>query len=576
MRGTLHGSFHCIVIAGMILPGTPLPLQARQPASLPPSPSADGHEPADSFPRKKDSIHRIGQPTPEEQFYVELINRARANPGAEGKRLAQTGDMDVQESYRFFSVDLERMKSEFASLSKKPPLAINVKLTDAARGHSRDMFKKEFQGHTGSDGSSIGERASRAGYSWKSIAENVYAFAESVWHGHAGFQVDWGEGSGGMQPGRGHRMNIHGNFREVGVGVVKGSKGDVGPQLVTQNFGSAKTSTAFVTGVAYYDLDKDGFYSPGEGIGGLSVSAKGASQRSVTANSGGYAIPIPSTSATRRVDFSGLGFSHSVNATISGGANVKVDFKPAYTPPKVSGPGNPTVGRNATYTFPAVKGATAYDWRVVRESPARNDSAEGLSRGSVDSAGGYSRLSKTAKFSGGAAYHFAHVQLNRDESFTYTPEFLPGPKAAIAFRSRLGWATKTQTAKIQASTNEGKAWVDVYSQSGSGSAGESTFQSRSANLGRFAGKPVRLRFLYTMQKGSSAFSQTSPDTGWIVDDIVFTDVGELTAPTITRAGSSRSFAFKPATAGTHHLSARPIVSGGSFPFGPMLKVVARK
>ena len=30
------------------------------------------------------------------------------------------------------------------------------------------------------------------------------------------------------------------------------------------------------------------------------------------------------------------------------------------------------------------------------------------------------------------------------------------------------------------------------------------------------------------------------------------------------------------SAGTHHLSARPIVSGGSFPFGPMLKVVARK
>jgi hypothetical protein len=213
---------------------------------------------------------------------------------------------------------------------------------------------------------------------------------------------------------------------------------------------------------------------------------------------------------------------------------------------------------------------------VVRESPARADSAEDLSRGSVDSAGGYSRLSKAAKFSGAAAYHFAHAQLNRDESFTYTSEFLPGSKAGITFRSRLGWATKTQTAKVQVSTNGGKAWVDVYAQTGSGSAGETAFQSRSTNLGRFAGMPLRIRFLYTMQTGSSAFAQTSTDTGWIVDDIVFTDLGELTAPTITRAGSTRSFVFKPATAGTHHLSARPIVSGGPFPFGPMLKVVARK
>lgn len=531
---------------------------------------------AASTPHAALAVYSIGQPTAEEQHHVELINRARANPGAEGKRLAQTGDPDVLSAYRFFSVDLALMQREFSALPVRPPLAIHAKLTDAARGHSRDMLNKKFQGHTGSDGSSIGQRATRAGYSWKSIAENVYAFAKSVWDGHAGFQVDWGGGPGGMQTGRGHRMNIHGDYREVGIGVVKGINGDYGPQVVTQNFGSPRTSAAFVTGVAYYDLDKDGFYSPGEGIGGLSVSAKGASQRSVTANSGGYAIPIPSTSATRRVDFSGLGFAHSVNATISGGANVKVDFKPAYTAPGVSGPGNITVSRNATYTFPAVKGATAYDWRMVRESPSRADSAEDLSRGSVDSAGGYSRLSKAAKFSGAAAYHFAHAQLNRDESFTYTSEFLPGSKAAVAFRSRLGWATKTQTAKVQVSTDGGKSWVDVYSQTGSGSAGETAFQSRSANLGRFAGMPLRIRFLYTMQTGSPAFTQTSTDTGWIVDEILFTDLGELTAPTITRVGSTRSFVFKPATAGTHHLSARPIVSGGPFPFGPMFKVIAQK
>src|SRR6476620_15457 len=39
--------------------------------------------------------YSIGDPTPEEQLYVEFINRARANPPAEGLRLAQTTDPDI-------------------------------------------------------------------------------------------------------------------------------------------------------------------------------------------------------------------------------------------------------------------------------------------------------------------------------------------------------------------------------------------------------------------------------------------------------------------------------------------------
>ena len=45
---------------------------------------------------------------------------------------------------------------------------------------------------------------------------------------------------GGMQTGRGHRANIHSaNFREIGVGVTLGTNGAIGPQLVTQDFGTS-------------------------------------------------------------------------------------------------------------------------------------------------------------------------------------------------------------------------------------------------------------------------------------------------------------------------------------------------
>lgn len=49
-------------------------------------------------------LYSIGSPTKEEQLYLELINRARANPAAEGIRLAGTTEADVLSSYTYFGV----------------------------------------------------------------------------------------------------------------------------------------------------------------------------------------------------------------------------------------------------------------------------------------------------------------------------------------------------------------------------------------------------------------------------------------------------------------------------------------
>ena len=45
------------------------------------------------------TFYDFGNPTAEEQLYLELINRARANPPAEGARLAATTDPDVLSAY---------------------------------------------------------------------------------------------------------------------------------------------------------------------------------------------------------------------------------------------------------------------------------------------------------------------------------------------------------------------------------------------------------------------------------------------------------------------------------------------
>lgn len=54
-----------------------------------------------------------------------------------------------------------------------PPLALAPALTRAARAHSRDMAAHDLFSHAGSDGSTPGVRATRAGYRWSMVGENI-------------------------------------------------------------------------------------------------------------------------------------------------------------------------------------------------------------------------------------------------------------------------------------------------------------------------------------------------------------------------------------------------------------------
>lgn len=54
-----------------------------------------------------------------------------------------------------------------------PPFAASAELDQAARAHAVDMASRSVLSHTGSDGSSPGERAARAGYRWRLVGENI-------------------------------------------------------------------------------------------------------------------------------------------------------------------------------------------------------------------------------------------------------------------------------------------------------------------------------------------------------------------------------------------------------------------
>lgn len=300
------------------------------------------------------TLYSIGNPSADAQLYLEHINRARTDAIAEANRLANATNSDITSAYGFFGINSQDIVDQFQWYVDNDcmdryaqPLAFNDTLNEAAELHTQDLFDNQFQGHSSSSnppapflpGYTLGQRVNATGYSWNGLGENVFSFADSVEHGHAGFNVDWGNTTNtadacynpafvgdGMQNPAGHRRSIHNDsFKEAGIGVINGTNGSVGPQLVTQDFGNPGNAT-FVTGVVFEDLDGDNFYDLGEGRGGVRVDVEGSGFYAISSDSGGYTVPV-SGDGNYAVSFSGGGFSEFMtSALVSGGDNVKVDY----------------------------------------------------------------------------------------------------------------------------------------------------------------------------------------------------------------------------------------------------------
>jgi len=528
--------------------------------------------------------YSIGDPTDEEQYYLELINRARANPPAEGLRLLDATDPDVLAALTEYGVDRQMMVAEFGALTPAPPLAFHAALIIAARGHSGDMFTNVFQEHTSSDGRTLVDRLAAVGYGFANAGENVFSYAEHPFHGHAAFQIDWGDGVGGMQgPPRGHRQNIHEPaFREIGIGIVNGTNPQsgapaVGPQLVTQDFGARPDQEPLVTGVAYYDLNANGFYDVGEGLGGIRVDVEGSEYHAVTGAAGGYAVPVPNN-GTYTVTFTGPNLPvDQRQVLVTDGQNLKVDYRPSYQPPRITGPGTLLPGQLGTYAFSPVGAATAYALtQSYRVAYTGTEGAEhGVGHLILAVSPGYGVQDPRVAASGNASFHLA-MPLPESQTLELPDDLRPGPGAQLLFASRLGYAFSNQVARAQVSTNRGESWVDVWSRPGETTdpdqvrPGQLTFETVTVPLQAYDGHNLRVRFRFSLGYGYR-FHETRAEIGWHLDDIRFTGVFGLDAP-LSRTLTSTGFSFQPVVEGSCSLSVQAQVSGRWLPPGPELRV----
>lgn len=555
-------------------------------------------------PKGSATLYSIGNPSDDEQYYLELINRARANPILEAQRQKTNSDVEVLWELSHHSINLVQMSNQIASIPSVYPLAFNANLLTSARGHASYMLVSNLMSHyegTGTTNNPI-SRANNAGYVVGNVSENVGAYLQSSAVGHSSMEVDWADAGslpagyaieyGMLKPPR-HRENLHDwapersdgiyreNYQEAGIGVVNGgyyTNGSVGPQLVTQDFGWSYDYYSFVTGVAYYDLNGNNFYDPGEGVAGVTVTVDGGPHYAVTTNSGGYTVPV-SSEGTYTVRMTCTNMTNLVTtAYLTNYYNAKVDNKLTYSPPAVAavlGTNRIVVGVSNQFRFPVVPGAKGYQWRYAQTNVFNQvEGAESGTNNVVFSGSpGYAVVVTDQKRTGSSSFHLAHPQVFVDQILTMKNVFRGRTNSAVRFATMMGYANTNQVARFQISTNCGLSWYDIWSQKGKGTARETVFTNRFVTLTNLSGREFLARFYYDFISGAAWYPQTNSGYGAYLDDVTFTNVDYYVNMT-TNSATTTNFTFNPSTNGNFFLRARPQVSNRYFDYGAEMYVMA--
>ena len=258
------------------------------------------------------TLYSQGDPSNDEQYLLQLLNRARQDPVGEGQRLAAWLNLPAQAGLvAEYNVSASQIASAFAAIPATPPLAFNADLIAAARGHSQDLApldgnSPDGNDHDGTDGSTPYSRVAATGFpsTYDFGAENFMPGAQTDYETHAAFLIDWGVAS------LGHRINAMSincsdgvNMVGIGVAIKPSSVDTANPLVTTEDFASPGLSVvgltvtdadtpAMLTGVVYQDANGNGQYDPGEGVAGITVAMNGGAYYAVTSASGGYAFPL--------------------------------------------------------------------------------------------------------------------------------------------------------------------------------------------------------------------------------------------------------------------------------------------
>jgi len=251
------------------------------------------------------------EPGPIEQLLIYELNRARNNPG----RFSRENNLPV----------------DLSGVAPQPPLAVNHHLVGSARFHAEEMAASNYFAHQSAvTGDWPNKMARDSGYVlpsfYSNTANNIEALAAGTSYFTAldplkGLLVDEG-----VNP-PGHRIQLLAistfaqTHREIGTGYASNAS------ATYTNYWAIQTAVSpgrnlFLTGVAYNDVNGNGRYDLGEGLGGVNVSNGVMTVQTNAA--GGWSMPV--IPGTYTVTASGGDFIGAATAVATVTSNTEVDF----------------------------------------------------------------------------------------------------------------------------------------------------------------------------------------------------------------------------------------------------------
>jgi hypothetical protein len=279
-------------------------------------------------------------PNGEEQELLWLQNRARQDPTAEGIWLATTTEPDVAGGRDFFNVNLTMLQDEFAALPARPPVAFDRRLWEAAHAHNLDELIAQPAPQTNQTHDDQDTRVEDAGFDYVALSMSVFGFADSALNAHAALNIDWGPGPGNMQPDRGHRDGIMGNYDNAGLAFDPDDPNvpvanSFGPLVFSGDYARADALAPnhhrrFLVGTVWDDANENDRYDDGEGFPDVLVQPSTGSFHAITSPGGGFAIPILAP-GTYQVTFSGAGIDTAVFEVPVGADSALLDY-PIHAP----------------------------------------------------------------------------------------------------------------------------------------------------------------------------------------------------------------------------------------------------
>lgn len=293
-----------------------------------------------TFHKTADGLHPDGN----EQQMVWLMNRARANPTAEGVFLGASGNADIQSGINYFRVNLNLMRAEFAAIVPQPPAAFDRRLYLGSLQHSLYLIANDTQNHNEQF-----TRLTNAQFKFRAGTVSVFSYSQSALEAHGALNIDWGPDSpndaDGMQRGRGHRVGIMGNYSSpltnVGFALVPESNPntEVGPLVFSGAYCEAGNEpdhfNRFLVGTVWADANSNNLYDPGEGLNNVRVQPDSGAWHAITGVGGGWAIPANAGTYTMTYSGAAVGSGFTRSATVAT-ASVLVDTKYVATIPPAS------------------------------------------------------------------------------------------------------------------------------------------------------------------------------------------------------------------------------------------------